>query len=136
MITVLLKKILELLKLILEKPSDGGHNYSTEEKLCGKWVDGSNLYEKTIYFAGGEATNHVVIPHGITNLKRVVYFMGTIEDNDTPGQTFIMPRLPLSGSAQLGVNKIDNENIDISSTTSMEHRLVNWYIVLRYTKNN
>ena len=61
MITILLKKILELLKTsfssittkletIKENTSggvSGGTSYSTDEKLIGTWINGTNLYQRS-----------------------------------------------------------------------------------------
>lgn len=46
-------------------------NYSYEEKIVGKWVDGSDLYEKTLYFNNvkldkTDSTSELV--HGIDNI--------------------------------------------------------------------
>lgn len=57
-------------------------NYSSEEKVVGKWLDGSTLYEKTLYFNNvkldkSDSTSELV--HGISDIGSVrfvseVYF--------------------------------------------------------------
>lgn len=37
----------------IEEGGGSSHEYSTDEQLVGKWIDGSNLYEKTIIFNTG-----------------------------------------------------------------------------------
>ena len=46
---------------------DNLHEYSTEEKIVGKWLDGRNVYEKTLEitsFTNGDS----LVDHGIENI--------------------------------------------------------------------
>lgn len=37
------------------------NNYSTEEHIVGKWVDGNNLYSKTIFWGSSQSSNYLDI---------------------------------------------------------------------------
>lgn len=108
------------------------HHYSTTEQVVGTWIDGSTLYEKTVYYAGGVTSSEVVIPHGISNLNRVCEVSGTIMDSDVAGQYFVIPR----NQSSICFSKIDSTNITITSSTQMGNRLIDWCIVIRYTKSS
>lgn len=43
-------EVIQELEEDVERALLGNHVYSTTERVCGVWVDGSNIYEKTILF--------------------------------------------------------------------------------------
>lgn len=57
---------------------DNQQNYSTEETIVGKWIDGSILYRKIIDIGNLPNKNKKNIPHNISNLKRVIKIDGTV----------------------------------------------------------
>lgn len=70
------------------------HEYSTTEKVVGKWIDGSTVYEKTVSL-GGLANNDVVlVSHGITNLGVVVSLSGTAVRPASSSVTFSALPIP------------------------------------------
>lgn len=109
------------------------HEYSTAEHIVGTWIDGSPVYEKTIYYAGGVQASSIIVAHGISNFGRVVSIEGSISDNNVQGQYFIIPRV--ASDEALSVNKVDGTNIYFITPTQLENRLVDWYITIRYTKS-
>lgn len=40
-------EVIEQLEEDVERARQGNHVYSTNERVCGEWIDGSNIYEKT-----------------------------------------------------------------------------------------
>lgn len=52
------------------------HYYSYQEQFIGKWLDGKNLYEKTIYVENLDLTTegYQYIPHYIENINQVIDF--------------------------------------------------------------
>ena len=46
-------------------------NYSTDEQIIGKWIDGKPLYRKTILY-NGSMSNDLIIKHGIENIYDVI----------------------------------------------------------------
>ena len=64
-------EIAELVKAEIASTSADYHEYSTEEKIVGKWIDGKTLYEKTIKFNNKNVTgieNTSELLHGISNI--------------------------------------------------------------------
>lgn len=53
------------------------NDYSTTEKLVGKWIDGSDLFQKTIVFGYLPNNNVKAVAHNINNLGFVVDARGT-----------------------------------------------------------
>lgn len=69
-------------------PINNKHNYSTEEQVVGKWIDGKPLYEKTFYFnnvllTSDNATSELT--HGLANIDFAMiknsYYRYTALDN-------------------------------------------------------
>ena len=50
----------------VEAGSESTIDYSTTERLIGKWIDGSDLYEKTIDIGAIDATLSKDVAHGIS----------------------------------------------------------------------
>ena len=61
------------------------HNYSTAEKIAGEWIDGSTLYEKTLYFNNKKATQSnstSELVHGIADIGTVKFVESAYIDFD------------------------------------------------------
>lgn len=55
------------------------HNYSTEEKVVGKWIDGETLYEKTINVDLSTQHSSSYNPeHGIPNVNQILNIDGFV----------------------------------------------------------
>lgn len=52
--------------------SDNIHEYSTEEKVVGKWIDGKNIYEQ-IFIIGSKNANYTFT---IDNLNNIINYSG------------------------------------------------------------
>lgn len=122
-----------LLKQILESGGGGGsHTYSDEEQEVGKWIDGRTVYEKTVYNAGG-LSGDFLIPHGITDLDRVISCQGSYYDTNagTSGAIGVVPRIE---NNLIGVTTFTSTNIQIRVPTIFGTRIVDWYFDVRYIK--
>lgn len=115
--------------------------YSETEKVVGKWIDGTPVYEKTVYYAGG-VSGTLLIPHGITNLNRVITVNGSCHDigYSQGGQQLdvgdmMIPRVAADGY-NIGIVKIDSTNITMLIPNIFSTRITNIYIILRYTKTS
>jgi len=51
------------------------HEYSTDEKVVGKWIDGKPIYEKTINISN-PSTGENTYTHGISNFDKLIGYKG------------------------------------------------------------
>ena len=61
------------------------HHYSNDEQVVGTWIDGSTLYEKTLYFNNKTVTlsnSTCELVHGITNIGTVKFVESAYIDFD------------------------------------------------------
>lgn len=84
----------------VEAGSTSEIDYSTTERKIGKWIDDSDLYEKTIDIGAIDATLSKDVPHGITfdtivSIEGTAYFTSTslwgpipFVDNDASYQRY------------------------------------------------
>ena len=56
-------------------------NYSTEEVIIGKWIDGRPIYRKVVNVGSG--SGNFTYPHGISNLDTVVNAYGNFLQGST-----------------------------------------------------
>lgn len=107
-------------------------NYSTNEQIVGKWIDGKPIYQKTINT--GELPNGTgkEIEHGIANLKRIIhmegYCYGATANNNRP--------MPFSSASDITKNiQLLWNSTKISITTGSNLTLfTESYVTLQYTK--
>lgn len=105
--------------------------YSTTEKACGKWIDGETIYKKTIVYTGSLSTGSNNIPHGITNLGKVVN-KEIFAYRSSDGATLPLPMF--SSSNQMGNWTISTTNVTLNTTFAITG--VTTYITLYYTKSS
>lgn len=103
------------------------HNYSTAEQKIGTWIDGSPLYQKTIFTSSMSANTSAVIDASLTT-NNIDYFMGSelsyIVNNSYRGSGYqIETKLTDNGVI------LDNNNVP-STVTSLSEI----YTTVRYTK--
>lgn len=112
------------------------HDYSTSEQIVGTWIDGSPVYEKTIYNAGG-VTGNFNFPHGITNFGKLLSYEGTVSDSAfaQQGDIWVVPRIASDGNS-IGIDKVSTSSIFIINPNAFGTRLIDWYITIRYTKTS
>ena len=110
-----------------------GEVYSTEEHIVGKWIDGSPIYQKTIYYAGGTSGGMYLIPHGISGISEVIQCDGICHDSDGDNPFMVIPRIA-PDNANIGVAAINNTEIIVAYSTIWQSRLVDLYMNIKYTK--
>lgn len=111
--------------------------YSLEEREVGVWADGRPLYERTYYNAGA-VTGLVAIPHGISNLERVVSFKGSVLDsNATPSDytRYALPRVAVDGY-NIGLDVVSDTDIRVAVPAIFGTRLYGWYVTIQYIKSS
>lgn len=124
---------------LCDRIETSNHNYSLTEQVVGTWIDGTPVYEKTVYYAGG-VTGTVLVPHGITNLKRIIDMTGSCHDigyregsqRIDPGD-MPFPRVAADNN-NIGVVLIDSTNVRVYVPNVFGDRITDIYMILHYTK--
>ena len=108
------------------------HQYSTEEKVVAKWIDGRLIYEKTIRLGGMTLDqNWHPINTGISNLDFIISIIGiAFNDNDSEWYPINLQR-PGGGAVMLlatktQINYMNTYNDEISDS----------YVTMRYVKTS
>lgn len=105
------------------------NNYSTEEKVIGKWIDEKTLYRKVINFGSLPNSSSKAIGIGVANLGTVTKIEGL-----AVGSTYTFP-MPYASTSNITLN-IDlhkvNNNIEIITGTDRSSYTA--YIIIEYTK--
>ena len=105
--------------------------YSETEHVVGKWIDGSNIYEKTVNFGALPNTTTKSVDAGISNLKRLIDIRGYAYNGST---CLMIPRLAISNeNAQITLD-LYSGNIQIQTGVDRS-AYTECYITLRYTKS-
>lgn len=106
------------------------HEYSTEEKVVGKWVDGKPLYEKTVYFGSGTLSNKASVSFENMNIDKIMVISGTFEDT-IEGQLSIP--VSLDGTFYVGFY-CNRRAILLTFNGAFNGRISNAYAIIQYTK--
>lgn len=110
-------------------------SYSTTEQNTGqKWVDGKDIYQKTIYYAGGTSGGTYTIPHNILNLGDVIKCEGFCGDANGDNPHMVIPRIA-PDNANFGFSAINDTNILFTYASLWSSRLIDLYITIQYTKS-
>lgn len=109
-------------------------NFSTSERKVGKWVDGSDLFAKTIDCGALPNNTNKFVAHNISNLKHAVFFSGfATQSTNTPNLP--LPYIvPTSLSASVGVIEVSG-NIRITTASDMSAYTIS-YVTIFYTKTS
>ena len=107
--------------------------YSTSERKIGTWIDGSDLYEKTIDCGGLVNATSKTVAHGISNFKRMISVDGRAWSSDGTYEMTFAPTYRYSNgyitayANTTNVVLIMNENFTIYTSC---------YVTVRYTKTS
>lgn len=111
---------------------EGGnmHNYSTTEQVVGTWIDGSTVYEKTIYISSLPSTlnQFVMYPHNIQNFNELIDIKGFTDTG-----TFKIP-MPFIAGAFAGNISLSATSTDVGIMVGQDRSSMSGYIIIRYTK--
>lgn len=119
-------------KFVNVTPSSGGTSidYSTTEQVIGKWIDGRDLYQKTVNFGALPNNTYKSTAHGISNLDYIVSFEGTAKSTT---YSLPIPYLHLTTASYYIEVYFTDTNIVIG-TKSDRSGYDKCYITLRYVK--
>ena len=107
--------------------------YSTSEIKTGQWIDGKNIYCKTINFGSLPSSNTGKrVAHNITNLAYVVNWFGmTTYSNDNVIRP--LPFVSPSGGNQVNV---EFDKTDVIIYANSDRSNFSAYITMYYTKTS
>ena len=115
-------------------PYEPLHEWSTEEKLVGYWIDGKAVYEKTVD-CGALSAGSQNIAHGITNLDTVISYNGTCIRSDD-NRSIPTSSIQNNAARNVGIAGVTSQNIiiHVGSEYISTNVLKDCYVTLRYTK--
>lgn len=100
------------------------HEYSTEEKVVGKWVDGKDIYEKVINVTTLNVGNNVI---NFNNLNNIISYSGFLTIGDAKRN---FPYLQNGTVGKVVINEYYNDRIIVISNWKCS----NVHIIIQYTK--
>lgn len=113
------------------------HNYSTDEKVIGTWIDGKTLYETTIVSTnrpdGSEGCP--VYDLSALHIDSVANMFGAMYLDVKANRPVIMP-LPtyIQHSNQIGLDIDATNNVAITMTSTWIQYIDHWILTIQYTK--
>ena len=105
--------------------------YSTTEQIVGKWIDDSDIYQKTIYFGNLPNSGLAQIAHNITNIGRAIE-IGGIGYNSTTNLSIPIPYVNTSVENQLACY-IDGTYLYVNTAGNLSQYEA--YITIKYLKS-
>ena len=111
--------------------SSNYHEYSTNERIVGKWVDGRPVYEKTLNV--GTIGSGTTFAHGITNLDWIIdYSAFGLYAGESK---LVSPANGSSSSIGFVISTWDSTNITFTKG-NLSYNLSDCYCTIRYIKTN
>ena len=108
------------------------NNYSTDEKLTGKyWIDGKPIYRKVIDFGPLPNTTTKGVAHGISNLSQIITLYG-ISYSPMNSSWYTVPAAN-SVSTYCFALWCDRTNVSVKTGDDRTYQTPT-YIILEYTK--
>ena len=114
-------------------------NYSTEEQVIGKWIDGKPLYRKTITFTTTISANEITsIAHNIENAKNIfIDFSASFMEANIGTNNYVSYNFPVIGYNGSITDKaycyVDLTNIIFYANGAWDN-IWTKHITLKYTK--
>jgi hypothetical protein len=112
-------------------------SYSSTEQDTGRtWVNGDKIYRKVITSSGAMSTGLTNYAHGITGLKRLIFYEGRASRDDANSQQVPLP-YPDTLATTLIIAIVDNTNISVNVGTFWTgggNTISDPIFILEYTK--
>lgn len=112
----------------VETAAEEENTYSTDERIVGTWIDGSDIYEKVIEFGALPNATNKRVEHGITGINKIISITGTASDENYSTTVTIPDHSPAISIF------VSSTNIVITTITDQTSN-INTFITLRYTKS-
>ena len=104
--------------------NDNLHEYSTKEKIVGKWIDNKTIYERVIY------VNNFIIGNNeikLENLDTIINYSGSLIIS---GDKRVFPFIQNNTINKVIINDYNNTRIVVNTSFNCN----NIYIIIQYTK--
>lgn len=118
--------------------SDNIHEYSTEEKIVGKWIDGRNIYEITYYNQNPNKSsfyNEYISSNLILNADIFIEISGTVKREIVGGLIYPISYEDNNYKFHVRPQKTDNGYIINYCCFFSGENISNMIITLKYVKN-
>lgn len=109
-----------------------GYEYSRDEQIIGRWINGQSLYRKFVEIGNFSSGQSTIVPHKIQGLSRLVQISG-MALKTTDGTMMSIPFAATDPAYSISVT-INTQNIELKHGTG---RSSYWaMVILEYIKNN
>ena len=117
--------------------------YSTEETVCGTWIDGKPIYRKVITGitdAKSGTTGHLFANVSDLSIERMIRLYGNMSDNTNNSQivipvNFIMEGVPISSAISMWYRPPEGNIYYTFINNGGKYSSCTVYLVLEYTKS-
>lgn len=103
------------------------NTYSTDERIVGKWIDGSDVYEKVVDLGNLPNATSKSVNHGIENLDKVISMVG-VAQSGTSSRT-----LPYPSPSSPVYTSVLSTAVSILTVTDVSD--YKGFMIIRYTKS-
>ena len=114
--------------------SDNLHEYSTEEKIVGKWIDGKTIYEKVIKQTIVINSQKYVFNIDIPKYDFIMYYVDMVRDNTNEHNQLNFTQYDTNYGIGGFVNYINNSTINLRVGSKIVGRTYHLTMIFRYTK--
>ena len=123
-------------KFVNVTPSSGGSSidYSTTEQKIGTWINGEDLFQKTISIGTLPNNTTKSVAHGITDIAAVVEITGACYFQGV--SVFYARPLPMVDTVLANNIRIDLTGDNITVKTAADWSTYTAYVNIRYTKTS
>ena len=130
----------EVYEILAENNLNSNLSYSTDEQICGTWIDGKPIYRKVITGTSITGNTDFNVSHGISNIDTVVN--ANIYAYDHKSSTtarwrqlnFVYANDSGSNNAWYGGFAITDQNIIFQVGSSFARNTTKWHAIIEYTK--
>lgn len=103
------------------------HEYSTEEKVVGTWIDGKPIYQKVIHVDNFIIGNNEI---PLENLDTIINYSGNLIFTDYPGYKRVFPYVQNNSTTKVIINHYNDTKFVVASGFNCN----TIDIILQYTK--
>ena len=120
-------------KLVVNAVTDIANmsEYSTTEKIVGKWIDGKPLYQKTINFGSLPNNTTKDVAHGVSNMGIMVECLGVATSST---EILPLPRVSVGTQDPKYSISLSASTTYIRIVTGFDRSPFSAYVTIRYTK--